>query len=822
MWTTFFRRPLALLSLFFLICAFIYVEVRGYPYVDILEVIGESSSITVKGYVRDKNIKEDKYILMLDRVTVEGSQGISLWHKDKKEKNIAKNIGVICYLDEESISSYEDFPEMGAYVEVSGKASAFNVPTNPGEFDMRQFYATKGYYFAMFSSRVEAKSKGYDKYREALYDIDRKIVQAYDLAFDSIDAGILKAMILGDRGELSSDIKSLFQNGGISHIISISGLHVSIIGLGLYKLLRAMRMPKGISMILASGIMISYYYLTGRSPSTFRAVSMFVIMLGAVTIGRTYDIITSISVAAVILVLGNPWLLMYAGFWLSFMAVLGIAVFASAMCISEEVFIVPYWIGKRNKIRILRCINGVISGVSISFFTLPIVLYYYYEFPLYSILINLLVIPLMTILLGLAIVAGILGCFGFVFVARIVGYPCRFILWIYEKVCLLVGKLPGNHLVFGKPSAVTIVIFYLIVLFIICLYQTEKHIRKVRETSRRIGNVRSDKHKRAINNTDSAKGNYKRDIRSILSDCINAAIRHRLIINLGLVIVSILLVIPRKQGFNLVMMDVGQGDGILLYGANYAYMIDGGSSSSNKVGEYKIEPCIKSLGIKTIDYWFVSHPDMDHTSGLIEILSDENTLGLDIKNIVLPGSSSIEEDAAEIISLASDRGINICTISEGMNIEVGGLGDKKTKIICLGPDSDKDYGDDVNSYSEILYANYGELDMLFTGDATVESEQEYIAYAKEHGIKITDIDVLKVSHHGSNTSSSDMAIDILKPRISLISCGQNNRYGHPHDEVVARLEDSGSRIYRTDMYGAIIIRAKKDKISIKTWNTYVN
>lgn len=783
------RRPLALICAAFIIVVFILVEIRGYPCVSLSEVIEDSSYITIEGYVQDKSIKDDKYIVMLDKVrlvsSTDGSKKEIEVRYSKSGRSVSDSAGAICYLDNEDMLSGVELPKIGSYVRIRGKASEFNTPTNIGEFDMRKYYATKGYYFCTFSSKVEAASKEYNKGREKMFLVGRKLGEAYDHIFDGVSRGIVKAMLLGDKGDLSSDIKDLFQNGGISHILSISGLHISIIGLGMFKLLRKLRICKTVAAIISVSIMIAYYYMTGRSPSTYRAVCMFGIMLGGLVARRTYDILTALAIAAASIVLGNPYLLMYAGFWLSFLAVLGIAVFSKSVVISDEHFMVPFWIGRRSKLRILKCINGILTGMSVSFFTLPVVLYYYYEFPLYSILINILVIPLMTVLLGFAVCAGILGALKLWTLAAIAGFPCRIILLLYQKICEIAGNLPGNHIPFGKPSLLTVTFFYLLVFIIIILFKIEKYVRK------------------RVHKPIKNKGVY---------GLLQQLIKHRHKINVAIMIMALLLLFPSKNKLNIVMMDVGQGDGILMYMGNRAYMYDGGSSSESLVAKYKIEPCIKALGINTIDYWFVSHPDMDHISGLIEILEDSNMYGFTINNIVIPDSMTIENDASTLLDLARRQNVNVYKLSEGDKLQY-----REMSVVCLGPDKNKNYGDDINAYSEILYVNYKDMDALFTGDATVDSEKDYVKYAREHDIGIDNIDILKVSHHGSNTSSSVAALETLNPTIALVSCGLNNRYGHPHSEIIERLEKVGSNIYRTDYQGSIMISTNGKNMTIETF-----
>lgn len=768
------KRPLAFICLLYILGAFIYVNIKGYPSV---EISTDRGNVSVYGFVVDKSIKEDKYILMLRKVK---SPCITDYHG-------IEDVGVICYLD---VDDWHKMPEIGSYIEVVGKATEFNEATNPGEFDMKRFYASKGYYFTVFSGAVAAKSKDYARYKEGLFVLGRKISSVYNQIFNESDAAIVRAMVIGDKGSLSSDIKDLFQNTGISHILSISGLHISIIGLCIIRILSFIRVPRWISIPASIGIMISYYFMTGMSTSTFRAVCMFVIMTIGLLIRRSYDLMTGLAIAALILIIGNPYILLYAGFWLSFMAVLGVSVFSKCMLLSEVMMEDFRLISKGKKKKLVSCINVLLMGASISVFSLPIVLFFYFEYPLYSIFLNLLVIPLMSVLLGLAILVGVSGLLGLEIIAKIFSIPCSLILWFYNKLCLLTMCIPENHMIWGKPTKTKIVIYYAIIFFIFVMYKIEWIYQNER--------------------LSHLKNGYF--LMGIKRWCMILKPMRRFALSVVLVVIAIMIIAPWHKGFSVIAMDVGQGDGIVMQYGDSVYIFDGGSSSNSKLVDYQMEPCLKSLGISKVDYWFISHPDSDHCSGLIDILRAEDECGFQIKNVILPGVDTIYEDAHELINLAREKEVNLSLISRGDTVQDGRL-----KILCLNPDSNYAYGEDVNSYSEVMLVSIGQFDMLFTGDATVDSEAMYLQYAENDGIDLRNIDVLKVAHHGSNTSSSEMLLTTLNPKVAIISCGRNNSYGHPHQEIVDRLYDCGSRILRTDREGAITINIKGEAMSVNTF-----
>ncbi len=756
------RRPLALACLIYIAAMFCYILLSGYPKLD--ESLYFRKHIVVEGYVEDKYTKDDKQIVLIKKAKCSEIDSDSI-----------KNIGVMCYLEEPV------FPEIGSYVELEGEGGTFRTATNPGEFDTRKYYATKGYHFPLYKARITKKSTGYNKFREGLYTLSEKIGGVYNNLFNEQDASVARAMIIGDKNNLNQDVKDLFADSGIAHILSISGLHISIIGLGIFKLLSLLRLPKSISTPVTIVVMIAYYIMTGMSPSTLRAVVMFSLMLTAGVIRRSYDLITAMAISAVYLVIVNPFILWYAGFWLSYMAVFGIAVFARCLYVKDSQIMVPAFISKKQKVILVNMVNSVVSCIGVSFFTLPVLLYYYYEYPVYSIILNIILVPAMGVLLYLFVAMVILSGLNLVFFARLLSYPCRWMLYIYEGACKAVSVLPGQHIILGKPAILKIIMFYGICVSLIGLYHLEG----------------------AVNAGFKLPG---------IMSIINKIIQKRYVINLLAVIASVLILLPQRPELRLTMVDVGQGDGMILEHKEKVYVFDCGSSSNDKLTEYQLVPVIKSLGINNIDYWFVSHPDSDHCSGLLGILQDENTYGLSINRIVVPDVSSIDIDGKGILDSAANRKIPVNGISRGQALLDDGL-----VITCLSPDSEHNYGDDINSYSEVFLVQYDDIDMLLTGDATLESEDEYIRYANSQGIVINDIDIYKVPHHGSDTSSGQGLINVINPKLSLISCGLNNKYGHPKSEVVDRLLQSGSSIYRTDQLGAIIVEIRSGKMYIEPY-----
>jgi competence protein ComEC len=234
-----------------------------------------------------------------------------------------------------------------------------------------------------------------------------------------------------------------------------------------------------------------------------------------------------------------------------------------------------------------------------------------------------------------------------------------------------------------------------------------------------------------------------------------------------------------------------------------------------QVGKYRIVPFLKSKGVDRLDYVIITHLDQDHISGLVEIIEEDLFL---INCLVLPYLKEKEEKYLDLEEMAAAKNIRLQYITEGNSIHEGPL-----SINCLHPSIDF-VGSTANSYSTVLSVNYGEFDMLLTGDLEDEGERLLIqgfkegSYRRKWGISpAVDIEVLKVAHHGSKYSTSEELLELLKPEISLISCSRDNWYGHPHPELLDRLVEAGSTDLITYESGAITITTDGEKLEIEEY-----
>ena len=225
---------------------------------------------------------------------------------------------VICEINKSELKNLESIPPLGCRMEVVGEWSPFFHATNEGEFDTANYYALQGVVGTLKNGRIKKIDQNKWPIREALYDLKQQLICNLYKAFPEKEAAILAKMLLGDGSGLDKEIKDLYQNNGIVHILSISGLHITLLGMGFYQGLRRLTMPIIPSAFLGGVVILLYGMMTGFGVSACRAIGMYLIrMLGEIW-GRTYDMLTAMGVLAISMLLENPLLSYHSGFLLSF------------------------------------------------------------------------------------------------------------------------------------------------------------------------------------------------------------------------------------------------------------------------------------------------------------------------------------------------------------------------------------------------------------------------------------------------------------------------------------------------------------------------
>lgn len=735
------RRPLFIVCLCLVAATALWLPLSGFPEqsgggdMSHLPIDGEYISVTGKVYQKD--IGRDGSGSF--RIKCE-KQSVIVSAADSRQ-TFSLNKNLICEAADMS------HIRIGSTVVVRGRFVQFQNATNPGEFDAKAYYAAQDICGKLTETAILEADLEYSAVKEGLFRLRYYFREQLYRVFPEKEAAILTAMLLGDKAQLDAEIKGLYMDNGIIHILSISGLHITMIGMGIYKLLRRLGVRVRGAAVIGGVILILYGIMTGMSVSAYRAIGMYLIRMLGIVVGRTYDMLTALGVVAVFLIGQNPADLTNAGFLLSFGSIMGIGLLYPALLGNVES-------------EMLKPLQSILASGSITLFTLPIQLWFYYEVPTYSVLMNLLVLPFMSLVLCTGFIAMLVPGFG------VVGTVTCLILQGYEGLCELFSKLPYHKWNPGKPDGWQIAGFYLFVGIVIWL-----------------GGKKT---------TVLSKNNMRYACKAVL---LTAAV--------------IILALPVERGNRVTFLDVGQGDGIVLETASgQVYLFDCGSSSRKNIGEYVLLPFLKSRGIGHIDGVFVSHGDSDHCNGIVELLELSEREDITVEHLVLPAIAQTEREKefGELLRAAecanSGKGTKVIWMKEGDCISAKGV-----DFLCLHPPEGYESASG-NEYSQCFYVelegeNGTKASVLFTGDVEGAGEQLLLQELKQRGVEA--VMVLKVAHHGSGNATSEELLEQISPKLSVISCGEGNSYGHPHPETLERLKKGGSQIMTTPEYGAITI-----------------
>lgn len=631
--------------------------------------------------------------------------------------------------------------EIGNILELTGDLQPPEPAGNPGQFDEVSYYESQGISGKFYCRKLSVKDHKSYFIPQTLYQIRQSLCSQIESVLPMQTAGVLWAMLLAEKSGLDDTVKELYTKGGIGHILAISGLHISLIGAGLFFFLRKYIMPMRAAAVSVIFLLLLYGELTGFSVSTARAVIMMILMLTARILGERYDTFNALACAALIELFSHPQSLFQASFLLSYGTILGIFFFIRSW--NEQSFT------ERKVSRLL------FSNLGMMLLTLPIVFYFYYEFNLFTFVANTVVLPCMSLVMALGI-SGSLISYLTAFLANYLLGAAHYLLLYFQWVCEWIQKIPGAMYVTGQPSMARIILYYTgLILFLI--------LSKVKKA-----------------------GKY----RSIL------------------ILFSVLILLwpfPQNTELTITSLDVGQGDCTVIQYEDHTFMIDGGSTSVSQVGKNRISRWLKYKGITKIDAIFITHCDEDHISGILEFLEAEDHMGIRIGKVVLPSIENTDEHYSQLEKKIKQSKISLMKMKKGDKIRL----EPGFALTCIHPYSGYEW-EDANDYSLVLQLSCNDFRGVFMGDLGEKGEKEILS-------GLAAVTFLKTGHHGSKNSSSEEFLDRIKPKIASISAGRNNRYHHPHEETLKRLEKYGTIIKRTDESGAITVKSSGNKTDIRVY-----
>ena len=650
---------------------------------------------------------------------------------------------------------------LGQHIVLEGFFSHFDAATNHGEFDVRAYSAGKGIGGRVRKAQVLAAEEDYSFLREKLFAFRRRLHDRLAKVFPEKEASVMQTLLLGEKEELDAEVKALYQRNGIAHILSISGLHITLLGMGCYRLIKRLGAPVRVAAAGGAMTLLLYGMMVGMSVSASRAIGMYLLQMLGIFVGRTYDMLTGVGLLAALLVLQQPERLGDVSFLMSFGAVLGIClltpVFAgdgrednagveTASGVVAGLLTVTDILGdsayERNKYRegwrkvvyerLWRMVSALKSGFAASagviLFTLPIQLWFFYEIPVYSVLLNLLVLPFMSVVMAGGILSLIPGL-------GIAGTVDCLILWWYEWICERFGELPGAVWCVGRPAKWQMVIYYsgLFVLIIGRNYaekwkrqrlyaayvaennhgdghhaERERQRRETRGVDDSVRGRKRESNRKKMQHSDRYSEICPTRWRHVLANfwytwqgvmTYRNGVMCRIVAAMILVLIVGLLTGNFDRGSRVTFLDVGQGDGIVVETGQGAYLFDCGSTSRRKIGEYVLKPYLKSRGIQSLRGVFVSHPDEDHMNGILELLENGGEWGITVEQMFLPAITEAERREAfeKLLVAAEYAGVPVSYIKCGDEIR-----DSRLRLRCLHPEENTTLAD-ANAYSECFY-----------------------------------------------------------------------------------------------------------------------
>ncbi|SET67428.1 ComEC/Rec2 family competence protein [Paenibacillus sp. NFR01] len=639
-----------------------------------------------------------------------------------------------------------------------------------------------------------------------------------DRLFSGVHSGYMKGLVIGIQDDLDPATFREFSQLGLTHILAISGMHVAVYVGALLYILRRCRLTEEAALTVAFLLVPAYVLMSGAGPSVVRAGIMSMIALAAARFGILKDGLNILAASALFMLIWNPYLLMSVSFQLSFLVTAGLMVYVPLA--APLLRSLPRWL------------SGAMSVTLVAqFVSFPLTVYYFNQFSLFSFAANLVLVPFITFLvLPLGTLALLLG--------RLWEGAARKTAWLAERLndgtfrfVEWLNGWSGGVLIWRSPSLLWICTYYLL------LYGLLYTINQRREADE-VPLFQEDETKPLTPAAQAAMGGKKQSP-AMPGFVSGGALGNRggLLLTLGFAALIGLLYwgyrTDQPAGIGRISyIDVGQGDSILITTPGGAHvLVDGGGTLSfgsreawrerrdpYEVGAKLLVPLLKQRGIHRLDAVIMTHGDQDHAGGLQAVLES-----IPVSALLFNGTLADTAPYAKLMRTALDRGVRLYSVHAGLALTP----DADTKLSFLWPDTAPSVTaadaappietvGDQNHQSVAFTLEMNGHRFLFTGDMDEAAEDavlEAAVISNESGD--SSIDVLKVAHHGSKSATGAEWLKYWKPKAAVISAGVNNLYGHPHVEVVDRLEAGGTVIFRTDQDGEIQMDVGKEGIRIR-------
>lgn len=767
------------MGLCFNIASFFYIE-KKIQNITNIQCIGNVISI------KEEKTYTNKYIIKI----LESNSNYNM-----------KNIKLIVYTSKDM----EFFP--GDIIYIKGDISAPDSKRNYGGFDYNNYLKQLKIFGIINAEECEKITVKKDIY-SFLENVRYKLLIKLEILYNDENSEFLKGLLFGKNDSLSDEIKESFKRSSLSHVLAISGMHVSYVIIGINLILNKCIRNKKIKNNFLIFCIIFFSFITGNSVSGIRACIMGIMNILANNFERKNNFYISLIYSFFIIILFNPYNIYNVGLWLSYMGSLGIVCFSLFF---KKYIYKKINFNKNNKtvLKILKeyFVENLVVTVSAQILIFPIMVYVFNTFSILFFVSNILVSIFIGPILILGYISLILYFLNFPFLKIIVDIEELLIMIVIEisKNC---SKLPFSQINVITPKFIWILLYYGIVLFLIYF----SYIKKFYLIKLCISKHFFKKEFLKLKDIICLKMlQIFQKICGINKETNKFFIKRKILI-LFIIIAICFSEINCKNCFNFEInfVNVGQGDCTYIktpFGKNI--IIDGGEGNTKEYdyGENVVLPYLLDRGIKKIDYVIISHADSDHIGGVFSILEN-----IKVDKILIGIQPKISEHYSNLLALSKNKNIDLIYLKAGDILKI----EKEIYLKTLWPKDDIFVEEnELNNNSLVFKLCYKNFSVLFTGDIEEIAEKDLLKLY-EHNLEILNATVLKVAHHGSKTSSSISFLKNINPKIALIGVGKNNKFGHPSESVIEKLQENNVQIYRTDKNGEINIKFTFNTIRINT------
>jgi len=637
-------------------------------------------------------------------------------------------------------------------------------PRNPGQYDLKAHLLKKGILGRILlqtTSTVQVqRSQKKFIFRKWLFLARERIDQQFQKLCRGNPGYFLSGILLGKKGGIDYQIKSDFQKSGVAHVLAISGLHVSFIVIFVHLLVSFLPFSFRVQNVITLFILGLYMLLSGANPPVVRATLMVAFYLFGQNLERKPTSYNTLGVAAFIIVIFQPQQLFWVGFQFSFIAVFSIFFFYERLRFVEDMIKLRFTLNNFSRKLIKLIVTPFLISLSAQLGTVPLMGYYFQQIPLISIFLNLLVIPLIGFIVALGFLTLFVSILSFEFALVVANFLSQ-VIQVLIEIVHFTAQLPSAYV--KTPSFdVLHILFYLLVLTIFYAWTKEQ-------------------------------------FRLLKLPAISL-----------IILVFFWIFAPPKKMPQLLMLDIGQGDAsILVTSSGQQILFDAGPVYPNwNSGERIIIPALQVLGNLRLNKVMISHPHADHIAGLFYLLDE-----VEIDSVYFPDIKISYFWHDSLLNKLREGKTPCRLLRIGDRVVV----DDETQIYILAPFADftrpiENTGEAINNVSLVSLVRMKNTSLLFTGDAEMIVEKRLLNWTN-----FLEVDILKLGHHGSNTSSSLEFLRQVSPELALISVGEKNRYGHPSRDVLRRLQYLNITYYRTDRDGAIWLVYRNSDWRLLNW-----